>query len=86
MLKYFPFMILFQNKYWVIILSSGHHAATKHKRLLQNLLERYTLVLQSQQRNSGSEMQPGTDLTPPSQAANVVSGQMDSPNDTQDIM
>lgn len=67
-------MILFQNKYWAIILSSGHCAATKHKRLLQNLQERCTLVLHSLQRNSGSEIQPDSDLTPPSQAANVLAG------------
>lgn len=67
-------MILFENKYWVIILSSGHCAAIKHKRLLQNLLERCSLVLQSLWRNSGSKMQPGSDLSPPNQAANVLAG------------
>lgn len=67
-------MVLFQNKYWAIILSSGHHAATEHKRLLQNLLERCTLVLKSLRRNSASKKQPGSDLTPPSQAANVLVG------------
>lgn len=94
MFKHFSFMTLFQTKILgKMILLSGVCAATKHKRLPQQLSEMCTLVMQTPQWTSGSETQSDSDLAPLSQEATPCSWSMlpaggwsDSPTDTQRVM